>query len=320
MQCHFNGAAPARARSRLFVQLHSPPHPPHFNGAAPARARSPRRSLPPSTRTPPLQWGRARAGAESWHFRPNKRLQRITSMGPRPRGRGVLFPGDPVKGQPEHFNGAAPARARSLSSALRTGPGLKPLQWGRARAGAESCQNQSKYPAGRLLQWGRARAGAESAARASLMESLAAYFNGAAPARARSHCPTPPARSSCHYFNGAAPARARSRSRPSPILSLPFHFNGAAPARARSRLCCYSLWRKLAILQSRLLALFGLLSCSCCFVGSSLSFSIRRFRHASGSRVFRITSPLAGSVVKDHQRLKPHNTARRASCRAIQAR
>src|SRR5207249_1124592 len=58
-------------------------------------------------------------------------------------------------------------------------------------------------------------------------------------------------------------------------------FNGAAPARARSCLCCYSLWRKLAILQSRLLALFGFLSCSCCLVGSSLSFSIRRFRHAS---------------------------------------
>ena len=59
-------------------------------------------------------------------------------MGPRPRGRGVVpmfhppFPGE------RGFNGAAPARARS-----RFATGISPgvqfwLQWGRARAGAES--------------------------------------------------------------------------------------------------------------------------------------------------------------------------------------
>jgi len=48
--------------------------------------------------------------------------------------------------------------------------------------------------------------------------------------------------------------------------------------------------------------------------------ALRRLRHASADGVFGITSPLAGRIVKDRQRLKPHNTARRASCRAIQAR
>ena len=47
---------------------------------------------------------------------------------------------------------------------------------------------------------------------------------------------------------------------------------------------------------------------------------LRVYDSASAGRIFRITSPLAGSVVKEHQRLKPHNTTRRAWCRAIQAR
>src|SRR2546422_1033334 len=58
-------------------------------------------------------------------------------MGPRPRGRGIIFE----------------------STGWRQ---ANWLQWGRARAGAESPPHQPTRLRSPSLQWGRARAGAES--------------------------------------------------------------------------------------------------------------------------------------------------------------
>src|SRR5437899_12791878 len=62
-----------------------------FNGAAPARARScvsPRRAR---RFWRMLQWGRARAGAELRFTAPGATVLENASMGPRPRGRGVVW-------------------------------------------------------------------------------------------------------------------------------------------------------------------------------------------------------------------------------------
>jgi len=56
---------------------------------------------------------------------------------------------------------------------------------------------------------------------------------------------------------------------------------------------------------------------SCCGYVSHYSLIIKRLRHASTSGVFRVTSPLAGSIIKEHQSLRPHNMARPASHRAV---
>jgi len=40
---------------------------------------------------------------------------------------------------------------------------------------------------------------------------------------------------------------------------------------------------------------------SCCGSVSHYSFNIKRLRHASTSGVFLVTSPLAGSIIKEHQ-------------------
>src|SRR5438094_590847 len=104
----FNGAAPARARNQHgegpleFCQA-------RFNGGAPPRARNPSGSPAPSRPAPSLQWGRARAGAES-----------------------LILPAPPP-------------------------PATAALQWGRARAGAES--DPALVAATKMLglQWGRAR-------------------------------------------------------------------------------------------------------------------------------------------------------------------
>src|SRR5206468_971968 len=107
-----------------------------FNGAAPARARnSGSRSLL-RRRAAPLQWGRARAGAE-------------------------FTIGIAAKIGPAGFNGAAPARARNYREQLRKSLSSRRLQWGRARAGAEFFLVFVDRAALLRLQWGRARAGAE---------------------------------------------------------------------------------------------------------------------------------------------------------------
>ncbi len=94
-------------------------------------------------------------------------------------------------------------------------------------------------------------------------------------------------------------------------------FNGAAPARARNVLSRNSFQRKLATTDLRLPASISFPFFSCCGSVSHYSFNIKRLRHASTSGVFRVTSPLAGSIIKEHQSLTPHNTARPVSHRAV---
>jgi len=132
----FNGAAPARARNELRLNRHSALTC-CFNGAAPARARNgpvgialanaavmlqwgraragAECTLGMGKKGPDaskLQWGRARAGAECFSVFSGELSHLSASMGPRPRGRGML-----------------------CSSVSRSS--LQQLQWGRARAGAE---------------------------------------------------------------------------------------------------------------------------------------------------------------------------------------
>src|ERR1043166_3363846 len=61
-----------------------------------------------------LQWGRAPAGAEFIVAFSPRHIEAVASMGPRPRGRGVVRCPAPTHPRPSRrFNGAAPARARS---------------------------------------------------------------------------------------------------------------------------------------------------------------------------------------------------------------
>ena len=138
----FNGAAPARARNvfgRSAARIHKLLC---FNGAAPARARNAangKRNLVMQM----LQRGRARAGAE-WCQCRRIRISMPASTGPRPRGRGIMHSGSDrcdasaalqrgraragaecSDGRTSHgerrltgFNGAAPARARNVDSAM----------------------------------------------------------------------------------------------------------------------------------------------------------------------------------------------------------
>ena len=84
-----------------------------------------------------------------------------TSMGPRPRGRGVYSAPHAERTELVNFNGAAPARARSrqrrifLSSDCLTSMGPRPRGRGVTSSPTFS-ESKSR------LQWGRARAGAES--------------------------------------------------------------------------------------------------------------------------------------------------------------
>ena len=157
----FNGAAPARARSQ-FIAVTACTKLPRFNGAAPARARSLPLSELLALAQKAASMGPRPRGRGVDGLRAGNAHNPLASMGPRPRGRGVCIQNFGSRLDSPGFNGAAPARARSRQDA-RVGVRSVPLQWGRARAGAES-----GLPHSRIivlickLQWGRARAGAES--------------------------------------------------------------------------------------------------------------------------------------------------------------
>ena len=157
-----------------------------FNGAAPGGARKGgqrfRLRHRPRASMGPRPGGRGKAVLIGIPLGVHR-----ASMGPRPGGRGKaagLFvhagrtysfngaaPGGARKGGPARyqsngphsFNGAAPGGARKAHTATSFQYFRTPLQWGRARGGAERAGVQYYDAACKRLQWGRARGGAESA-------------------------------------------------------------------------------------------------------------------------------------------------------------
>ena len=107
-------------------------------GRARAGAESPRATAD-ITCSLLLQWGRARAGAESRAHQITPHPLCIASMGPRPRGRGVLLTnGEPTAELRLASMGPRPRGRGVEKEKPRYVPPTTELQWGRARAGAES--------------------------------------------------------------------------------------------------------------------------------------------------------------------------------------
>ncbi len=156
----FNGAATARSRNYWNGDgMYFPPS--SFNGAATARSRNWGGGSAPIFNTYALQWGRDRAVAELFagdctHYkcgrpsmgpRPRGRgilscsahdcLHRFPSMGPRPRGRGIPLPATGTVYNPPPSMGPRPRGRGILLITLLVCDLLDTLQWGRDRAVAE---------------------------------------------------------------------------------------------------------------------------------------------------------------------------------------
>src|SRR5438309_1982460 len=91
----------------------------------------------PHLKTVELQWDRARAGAEFQCDLCGDYHLTHASMGPRPRGRGIE--GAALRTSNAHAASMGPRpRGRGIAANKTTSERWKiPLQWGRARAGAE---------------------------------------------------------------------------------------------------------------------------------------------------------------------------------------
>ena len=133
-----------------------------FNGAATARSRNCGKTACP------------RCGSRA-------------SMGPRPRGRGIVSEDARYIARHIGFNGAATARSRNWETRLRDILRRIPLQWGRDRAVAE-LRNLASMSPGETC------------------------FNGAATARSRNFNHWCLHRHPPRGFNGAATARSRNLS------------------------------------------------------------------------------------------------------------
>ena len=156
-----------------------------------------------------LQWGRDRAVAELRSFPLGLWRPARASMGPRPRGRGILV------------NAYAPS-------------GLIVLQWGRDRAVAELIHGVGVRPRAPQASMGPRPRG----------RGIYSNWSRCSPPRLASMGPRPRGRGiKCrdYYlfrvllrFNGAATARSRNCERSLQISVLSHSFNGAATARSRN--------------------------------------------------------------------------------------